>query len=92
MKKVMLFYLEHCPYCVNAKKALKELLSEKPEYADIEIQWVEESVEADFAGRYDYYYVPTIYHEGEKLYEAAPSQDYAAIKESIRTAFESVLA
>ena len=91
MKKIMLFYLEHCPYCINAKKALKELIDEKPEYGDIQIQWVEESVEAGLAGRYDYYYVPTIFHEGKKLYEADPSQNYASIKESIRAAFESVL-
>ena len=24
-KEIRLFYLEHCPYCVNAKRALKEL-------------------------------------------------------------------
>ena len=91
MKKIMLFHLEHCPYCIKARTALEELLEEKPAYAEIRIQWIEESVEAELAGRYDYYYGPTVFYDGRKLYEASPSQDFAAIKESLRTALETVL-
>lgn len=91
MKEIKLFYLESCPYCVNAKKALAELKKEKDAYEDIHIRWIEESMEPELAGSFDYYYVPTIYYEDEKLYEARPTQNYAAIKESIRSALERVL-
>ena len=92
MKQIKLFHLENCPYCIKARKALEELIREKPAYGEISIQWIEESRETELAGRYDYYYVPTVYYEGKKLYEASPSQDFAAIKESLRTALEAVLA
>ena len=92
MQKIELFYLEHCPYCVNARKALEELVKEKSAYAGVRIRWIEESVETELANSRDYYYVPTVYFEGQKLYEARPSQNYAAIKESLRGVLETVLA
>lgn len=91
MKKIELFYLEHCPYCIHAKKALAELMKENNAYAGMQIQWIEESVETELAGSRDYYYVPTVYYEGRKLYEASPAQNYASIKESLRAALEEVL-
>ena len=91
MKNIQLFYLEHCPYCVHARRAVGELLKENPAYARIGIRWIEEGREAELAGQYDYYYVPTIFFEGRKLYEARPSQGYESIKESIRGAFDQVL-
>lgn len=91
MKKITLFYLETCPYCIHAKNALAELRSENPAYKDVEIDWIEESRQPELADRYDYYYVPTIYDGEKKLYEADPAQDYAAIRESIRTALDTVL-
>jgi len=90
MKTITLFYLEGCPYCINAKKALSELQREKPEYQEVQIRWIEESQESELAGSYDYYYVPTIYYESKKLYEAHPSESYEDIKEKIRTALEAV--
>ena len=32
MKKILFFYLEHCPYFVNALKALEELAAEDPRF------------------------------------------------------------
>ena len=32
MKKIMLFYLETCPYCKNAYKAMEELIKENVRY------------------------------------------------------------
>ena len=43
MKKVTCFYLEKCPYCIQAKKALDELIDENPDYGQVEIDWIEES-------------------------------------------------
>lgn len=91
MKQIELFYLTHCPYCVNAKRALEELAKENTVYGDIQIKWIEESREPELAGSYDYYYVPTVYFNGRKLYEASPSQNYASIKESLRSVLDTVL-
>lgn len=73
------------------KKALAELNEEMPEYASIEVNWIEESRQAELANQYDYYYVPTIYSGERKLYEADPSENYAAIKMNIKAALDAVL-
>ena len=92
MKKITLFYLHGCPYCDNARKALAELTNENKAYASVEVDWVEESEQAELANGYDYYYVPTIFAGEKKLYEADPSQSYADIKQSIKAALDAVCA
>lgn len=90
MKELELFYLSNCPYCINARKALDELVKENPAFGEISIRWIEESQEPVLAGSRDYYYVPTLYYQGEKLYEAKLSHNYEAIKGNIRAALEHV--
>lgn len=92
MKELTLFYLEGCPYCINAKRALEELRGEQTEYAAVPLKWIEESREPALADEYDYYYVPTVYLDGRKLYEAAPGQRYEEIRESLRRALDAALA
>lgn len=92
MKQLELFHLTHCPYCIKARDAIEELRQENPAFSDIAIRWIEESEEAELANSRDYYYVPTLYCEGRKLYEARPTHSYAVIKKNIRAAFEQVLA
>ncbi len=92
MKEIELFYLSSCPYCRNAKKAIDELNGENPAYADIKIDWIEESEHPEIADARDYYSVPTIFWQGEKLYEAHFTHSYADIKSNIRAAFDKVLA
>ena len=65
---------------------------ENAAYADIGIRWIEESLEPELAGRYDYYNVPSLFYEGRKLYEAKPFHNYDTIKDSIRKAFDTVVA
>ena len=91
MKKVLLFHMNGCPYCEKAKQAIKELEEEKPEYKEIEIEWIEENENAELANQYDYYSVPTIFYEGKKLYEAKPTQTYEEIKVFVDQAFEEVI-
>ncbi len=91
MKEIELFYLTYCPYCIHAKKAIAELLEENPSYADLQIKWIEESEEVELADSRDYYYVPTLFYEGEKLYEANPAHGYDTMKQNIHSALESVL-
>ncbi|MBQ4370456.1 MAG: glutaredoxin [Oscillospiraceae bacterium] len=91
MKQVELFHLTYCPYCVNARRAIEELREEDPAFGEIEVRWIEESEEKELADSRDYYYVPTVYYAGQKLYEARPTHSYSAIKKHIRKAFEQVL-
>ena len=90
MKEIMLFYLERCPYCNDARRALVELYGEDSAYSTVRIHWIEERRERELADRYDYYYVPTIFYGEEKLYEAKPSEDYESVKSHIRAALDKV--
>ena len=49
MKEIELFHLTRCPYCINARKAIGELLEENPAYAALSIRWIEESEEKELA-------------------------------------------
>ena len=35
MKKITMFYLEECPFCQKAKKAMEELMAENPAYQSL---------------------------------------------------------
>ena len=69
MKRVTLFYLENCPFCRKAMRYIGELRAERPELAAVRIETIEESRHPEVADRYDYYYVPTFYLDGEKVHE-----------------------
>ena len=65
---------------------------ENPAYRDVEIEWIEDERESEAARRYtDYYYVPTIYIDGQKLYEAHPGDDYKTIKANVKKALDAVV-
>lgn len=91
MKKLTLFYLVGCPYCDNARRALKELRAEKAEYAAVEVEWIEESHQPSLAEAYDYYYVPTVFLDREKLYEAHPGESFDVCKEELRKCLDKSL-
>lgn len=91
MKNLTLFYLEGCPYCRHARKAMDELKAENPVYGSIGVQWINESKEAALAGRYDYYYVPAVFLEKDKLFEASPAMGYEEIKLGMRQALDTAL-
>lgn len=92
MREIELFYLRSCPYCRNARRAIEELVRENSAYGEIRIRWIEESEEPQIAESRDYYSVPTIFWQGEKLYEAHFTHSYAVIKQNIQSAFDRVLA
>ncbi|MBO6137178.1 MAG: glutaredoxin [Lachnospiraceae bacterium] len=91
MKKITYFYLESCPYCQNARKAMDELKEENPDYAKIEMDWIEEERQPDLAKVYNYYYVPTMFIGANKLYEAKPGQTYDEIMTEVRKVFDAAL-
>ena len=92
MKQLEIFYLSGCPYCHSARKAVEELLAENADYGSLSLRWIEETQESALADSRDYYSVPTIFYQGEKLYEAHFTHSYDTIKQSVRAAFDKVLA
>lgn len=67
-----------------------ELRTEQPAYAGVEIEIIDENEQPELAKAYakDYYYVPSLFIEGHKVYEAQPGQDYDTIKAAVADAFE----
>lgn len=92
MQTIEIFYLKGCPYCENAKQAVRELLAETPAYGALTVRWIEENEEKALADNRDYYRVPSVFCGGEKLYECSPLHGYGAIKARIRDVFDQALA
>ena len=90
-KKLTVFHLTGCPYCANARRAVEELRAENPDYAAVNMEWIEEEEQPEVAERYDYYRVPTIFAGEEKLYEASPGEGYEEIKAAMKRAFDAAL-
>lgn len=91
MRKTILFYLTTCPYCKNARRALSELIDEDPRYGEVEIEWIEESEHPEISGKYNYYYVPTVFFGDKKLYEARPHEPFEECKANLRSALDTIL-
>ena len=91
MKAIELVYLPGCPYCVKAKQAVKELQAESESYAGLPLKWINEQEETGYADTHDYYYVPTVYWNDRKFFEAAPGDSLEKIKAGIRTAFDAAV-
>lgn len=91
MPDVKLFYLTHCPYCHNARRALEELIKEQPRYGSVAIEWIEESERPGVAEQYDYYYVPTLFAGREKLYEATPGESYEDCRRQLQAALDKLV-
>jgi glutaredoxin len=91
MKTITAFYLNGCPYCRNARAALKELIQENPIYETVPFEWYEETEHPEMVKGHSYYYVPSLFIETEKLYEAQPGQNYDTIKSYIKMALDQAL-
>lgn len=75
MKKILMFTMESCPYCVRARRWMAETLKEHPEYQAIPIEYVDEMEQPKLADSYDYWYVPTYYVDGVKVHEGAATKE-----------------
>ena len=93
MKKVTFIKLNGCPYCANAEQAIQELKSKNPQYAAIQIDEIEETEQPELAkpcGKY-YYYVPTMFVDNKKIYEAHPGESYEDCLASVKKVFDSAV-
>ncbi len=86
MKELTLFMLPKCPHCKLAFKFHEELMAEHPEYQNIKINMIDESIEVEMANSYDYYYVPCYFVGKEKLFEGHVE------KEDVEAVFKKFLA
>ena len=73
-------------------KALQELSAEYEKYSSATIEWVEENEHPEISGKYDYYYVPTMFVDGVKLYEAKRGESYEECKANVRRVLDEALA
>ena len=91
MKEIEIFYLTGCPYCAKARKAAEELCAADERFAAVPLRWIEESREKELADSRDYYYVPALYIDGVKCYEAAPGESYESIRDNLRRVYRLAL-
>ena len=88
MKKITLIKIEGCPYCAAAFKAIDEL---KKDFSPT-IEVVDENLEPERVEKFtDYYYVPTMYVDGKKIYEAHPGETYDECFANVKKVFEVAL-
>jgi len=82
MKTVNVLITTWCPHCKRAISWIEELKNENPKFAQIEVKIIDEELHPEISKQYDYYYVPTYYVDGTKIYEGGTT------KEIVRLVFE----
>ena len=89
MKTLTILHMDFCPYCQMARRAVQELQAEDARFAAVPVRWIEENAQRAEAEAFtDYWYVPSLYLEGRKLYEASPRDRYADIRDQVRRGLE----
>ena len=89
--KLTEFVLPGCPYCRMASEVLAELYDERPDFAAIEIDVIDESAESALADTYDYYRVPSFFNGRDKLYEANPLWPRTEVKRRLEEMLTALL-
>ena len=91
MKKITMFHIEDCKYCDFARKAIEELRAENPAYNDVEIEMINENEHPEIIENYDYWSVPSLFIDNEKIFEAALFMPYETIRDGVKLAFDRAL-
>jgi glutaredoxin len=91
MKRITWFYLEDCPYCAQAERALAELEQENPLYKEIPIDKIEENAHPEIVDRYDYHAVPCLWIGQDKLYEAHLFEKYEECREKVKRVLDKAM-
>ena len=91
MKKITMFHIEDCKYCDFARKAIEELRAENPAYNDVEIEMINENEHPEIIENYDYWSVPSLFIDNEKIFEAALFMPYETVKDGVKLAFDRAL-
>lgn len=88
MKKIRLFHINGCPYCVQGEKVLRELVAENPEYGKVEIERIEENEHPEIIADYDYRVVPCMFIDDRKVYESHLFESASEAKKKIKAALD----
>lgn len=93
MKKIVMIKIPGCPYCAKARKAMAALQEEEA-YRHVQVEEIDETTQPELAAPYgkDYYYVPSLFIDGEKQFEAKPGMDYDTIYAAVKEAFDKAKA
>ncbi len=91
MKAITAFYMQGCPYCANARKAIEELYVENPKYKDIPLTWHDDATAAELYKTHPYNYVPCMWFDTDLQYEAKPGETYDQTKAFIKAVFDKAL-
>mgnify|MGYP001032561770 CR=1 FL=1 len=69
MKKILFFELRLCPHCKKARRFIDQLQADNPLYQSLEIEYIDERKNKELAAQYDYYLVPSLYIDNQKVHE-----------------------
>lgn len=86
MKEITMMILNDCPHCKRAAKMIEALKEKHPEYQDIVIKAYDENEHPEISSQFDYYYVPSMFIDGQKLHEGVPS--FEAVEAVLKAALE----
>ncbi len=92
MKEIIMIKIQGCPYCAAAFEAVEELKKDA-KFSSLILYVIDENEETEKAKPFakDYYYVPTFFVDGKKMYEAHPGQDYDTIYRNVERVFEETV-
>lgn len=90
MKKITVLKMQGCPYCEQAYKAVDAVKLENKNFESTEIEFIDENLQPELAEKFaDYYYVPSMFVDGKKIYEAHPGETYSECLQNVRKVFQA---
>ncbi len=90
-KKITAFYIDGCPYCRQARTALKELTAENEKFSSVSLEWINENQHPEISEKFDYNYVPAMFIEGKKIYEAHRGESFEECKGNVKRVLEAAM-
>ena len=93
MKKITLLKMQGCPYCAQAFAAIKEVKAVYPEFADVEVEIIDKHEQRDLAEKFadKYVYVPSMFIDDKKIYEATPGESYGECLINVKKVFRAAI-
>ena len=70
-----MFMFAGCPHCAKALSMIEKLKEKNSAYETVVIDVIDEKLNPDEADKYDYYYVPSFFIDGEKIHEGVPTEE-----------------